>query len=273
MANVQRRTHGALAAVLSIAFALLVLVPISAAATNVQFVGNVGYSLVNDTAVLTADKVQNFASSSSGNLRMELWAFSKPYTGVQQVGYRLSQFSLGSLSAGNAFSNVNSGAIPYASPPDGTWVATIFLSEYSPTTSGDGYTYRDYVNLATPLVVGPPPLPPSTVTPHIGMWWNPGESGTGYSLDYKHGVLVVTIYSYKTNGESQWYLAAGPVSGTSFTASLDKYTGGQCISCTYTGRPAFAGNDGTITINFSSPTSATVLLPGGRVTYIQPQDF
>ena len=29
-----------------------------------------------------------------------------------------------------------------------------------------------------------------------------------------------------------------------FTATLDKYTGGQCISCPYTGRPTLAGNDG-----------------------------
>ena len=31
------------------------------------------------------------------------------------------------------------------------------------------------------------------------------------------------------------------------------------------------GNDGGMTITFTSPASATLQLPGGRVTQIQPQ--
>jgi hypothetical protein len=55
-----------------------------------------------------------------------------------------------------------------------------------------------------------------------------------------------------------------------FTATLDKYTGGQCISCGYMA-PALSGNDGTITITFTSPTTATADLPGGR--HIQIERF
>jgi hypothetical protein len=111
------------------------------------------------------------------------------------------------------------------------------------------------------------------VTPQVGLWWNPDESGSGYALDYKHGVLVVTIYSYKTDGSAQWYLSSGPVVDNVFTASLDKYTNGQCISCSYTGRPSGPTSEGTMTITFTSPSSATVRLPGGRVFQIQPQPF
>jgi hypothetical protein len=39
------------------------------------------------------------------------------------------------------------------------------------------------------------------------------------------------------------------------------------------GRRVTAFNDGVIGIEFSSPTYARMLLPGGRVTYIQPQAF
>ena len=52
-----------------------------------------------------------------------------------------------------------------------------------------------------------------------------------------------------------------------------KMFGGQCISCPYSGPPQEIGNDGDVTIQFSSPTSATMYLPGGRVTYIQPEAF
>ena len=103
-----------------------------------------------------------------------------------------------------------------------------------------------------------------------GVWWNPNESGSGLGLDYENGTLIVEVYSYLAGGSSQWYLAAGPLTNNVFTATLDKYTGGQCISCAYMA-PALAGNDGTITITFTSPTTATADLPGGR--HIQIQRF
>jgi hypothetical protein len=137
---------------------------------------------------------------------------------------------------------------------------------------GDILTTTDIANVAAYLaVVADPPLVPA-----VGLWWNPNESGSGYALDVKHGVLVVTIYSYdKATGNAQWYLAYNPLTnnGHSFNAPLGKYRGGQCISCAYTGSPTYTGDDGTIAIEFSSSTSATVTLPGGRTTNIQPQEF
>lgn len=108
-----------------------------------------------------------------------------------------------------------------------------------------------------------------------GQWWNSNESGSGYNIDIQNGVLVVTVFSYKPNGDSEWYLAAAALTngGRSFSATLDKYRNGQCISCAYPGRPGAAGNDGTITINFTSETTATLTLPGGRVTAITPYNF
>jgi hypothetical protein len=108
--------------------------------------------------------------------------------------------------------------------------------------------------------------------PQVGLWWNPAESGTGYAFDFKHGVLVVTVYSYTGSGQPIWYLASGPVIDNTFTSTLDKYQNGQCIACAY--RPAtINGNDGTIRIFFTSPTSATMTLPGGRTFPVVPQDF
>ncbi len=113
----------------------------------------------------------------------------------------------------------------------------------------------------------------SDVTPVVGLWWTPNESGSGYNIDVKNGVLVLTTFSYQQNGEPQWYISSGPLVNGSFSGKLNKTFGGQCISCPYTGPPSSAGDDGDVTINFSSPTFATMYLPGGRVTYIQPQAF
>lgn len=115
---------------------------------------------------------------------------------------------------------------------------------------------------------------PLAFTPMTGLWWNPNESGSGYNIQIQHGVLVATMYSYAASGDPMWYLIVGPLTnmgpGVGATGTLDKYRGGQCASCMYQ-MPSTMGNDGAMTITFSSPTAATIQLPGGRVTQIQPE--
>ena len=242
-------------------------------ASNVQFVGHVGYSYVGNTAVLTADKVQNFdVGGFSGTLQMELWAFASPYTGAATVGYKVAQYSLGQLSGGVFLAGISSGTIAFVPPPNGTWYFSMGLTEYIGTGVNNGYATRDYVNFPTPVVIGPGTPPPPAITPQIGNWSNPNELGSGYTFDFKHGVLVVVIFSYQTNGASQWYIASGPLTGYTFSGSLDKFVAGQCISCAFS-NPVAAGSDGTVSIVFSSSTSATMYLPGGRVIQISPTVF
>jgi hypothetical protein len=120
------------------------------------------------------------------------------------------------------------------------------------------------------ISVAPPP--PVAITPQLGLWWNPAESGSGYAIDFKHGVLVMTVYSYTQSGEPIWYLVAGSIVNNAATLTLDKYQGGQCISCAYRVNQ-FMGNDGVVTITITSTTSATLNLPGGRTVQIVPQAF
>jgi hypothetical protein len=111
--------------------------------------------------------------------------------------------------------------------------------------------------------------------PRTGHWNNPNEAGSGMNIDLQDGTFVVTIYSYATNGLAQWYIASGKGTNDNhnFTGSLDKARAGQCISCTTYVFPTSDGSDGTISISFASEVSATVNLPGGRVTQIQPFNF
>lgn len=107
----------------------------------------------------------------------------------------------------------------------------------------------------------PPPVVP--ITPQLGMWWNPSESGTGYMFDQSGSTLIITTYSYTPAGAPQWYLVVGQVSNNTFFGTLDKYINGQCISCAYR-NPSAEGNDGQMSITFTSPTTADMTLPGGR---------
>jgi len=255
---------------LVVALAVLVLVPVSAEADTDQcvLVGDANYSLAGGSAVLTADRVADFdpPPGTSGTLRIELWALTAPYKGSSASGYKLAQYTVGTLAAGASTYNVNSGSVPYAPPPDGTWTFVMLLTEYSGAMADDGYSVRDWRNFSTPVVIGSP------ISPQPGNWDNPAESGTGYSIDFRHGVLVVVFFSFQPGGANQWYIASGPLSGDTFHGTLSKFVDGQCITCTYT-FPTAAGDDGTVTIVFSSNTSATMYLPGGRVIPIQPLTF
>ena len=113
---------------------------------------------------------------------------------------------------------------------------------------------------------------PVAIVPRAGVWWNPNESGSGYIFDTRNGVLVITVFTYETGtGHSEWYLSSGPLTdnGTKYVGTLDKYRNGQCISCAYV-LPTQTGNDGQISVTFTSATSATLSLPGNRVTNIVP---
>lgn len=107
-----------------------------------------------------------------------------------------------------------------------------------------------------------------------GHWWNAAESGRGFNIDIQNGVLVVTIFNYEADGDSEWYISSGSLTngGRNFSGTLDKYRNGQCISCAYKA-PTGLGNDGAISISFTSETTAVLTLPGGRTTQIVPYDF
>ena len=189
-------------AIISIAFALLVFAPISAEATDVRFGGNVGYSYVGNVVALTADRVTNFATGgTSGTLRMELWALPAPYSGSGNfVGYKLAQYSLGQLSGGFQFSNVNSGNVAFLYPPNGTWNLVMFLTEYTAGALNDGYTARDYRNFTNLLVVGPQPDTQAPTVP-TGLTATP-VSSSAIDLNWAASFdnVGVTLYRIFLNG-------------------------------------------------------------------------
>ena len=115
--------------------------------------------------------------------------------------------------------------------------STVIYTPFSGQSGTDTWTYQGKgsqgnttIRTASVSIAGGSGAP---IVPLPGVWLNPAESGSGFGLDYKDGTLIVEAYSYLPAGGSQWYLAAGPVVNNVFTATLDKYTGGQCISCAY----------------------------------------
>ena len=247
---------------------------------DIRMSGSVSYTHTDTTAVLGIDRIQNnsVANGISGGVRLQLWALRAPFSGLGEVGYEqgghlMAQYDLGPLMPNRYFASVNTGPIPFTPPPPGSWYVTMLVTDYrGGSFNASGFLATDYRNFPVESFsqssIAAKAAP--ALMPKVGLWWNPAESGSGYGIDYTGGTLVVTVYSYKPNGDPQWYLAVGPLDGGTMSATLDKYRNGQCIGCAYAGSPADAGNDGAIGITFHSSTSATVTLPGGRVASIQP---
>jgi hypothetical protein len=109
-------------------------------------------------------------------------------------------------------------------------------------------------------------------SPASGMWWNPAESGRGYNIDVQNGTMVVTAYVYTSSGTATWFLAAGPYDNatSTFTTSLNAFSGGQCFGCSYSNPTSMGG--GPLSIVFTSPETATMTFPGGS-TQIQHEIY
>lgn len=215
-----------------------------------------------------------------GFQNMEMWQ-----TGVMGSGSMMG--------AQNYMSTYQADALETVTTPAGTFANALHVHEqrgsgyvrdvwYAPGVGmvkiQDGTSTALLTGYTIPGAVAQPGggAAPLAFTPATGLWWNPNESGTGYNIEVYHGVMVVTMYSYGAGGDPLWYLVVGNLGnaggGVAATGTLDKYRGGQCASCMYQ-IPTTMGNDGGMTITFTSPITATVQLPGGRVTAIQPEAF
>lgn len=123
---------------------------------------------------LKAGSICNHGSQPfSATLRVELWAFSQPYTGgAVSGGYRLTNANvMTGLAQNQCYSNYDSlTAYPSTTPPSGTYYPVLFLSEYENASGNDGFVYDDYA------------LVPSTVSVSNGVI-TVGAAPTGCTAD------------------------------------------------------------------------------------------
>lgn len=96
-----------------------------------------------------------------------------------------------------------------------------------------------------------------------GIYYSSAEPGRGYSIEQQGGQMTLIFYVYDTSGGPVWYYATGgyTLNGTGYptmTAAIGRYTGGQCLGCTFSNPTGT--NVGTVTVAFSSAQRATLTL-------------
>lgn len=104
----------------------------------------------------------------------------------------------------------------------------------------------------------------AVIAPQTGWWWNPSESGRGFFIEKQGNNIFMAGYLYDTDGRATWGTAQGAMNGASFTAPISVFGGGQTLTGNYVA-PTALPSPGSISITFTSDTTATMTWPGGTV--------
>lgn len=109
-------------------------------------------------------------------------------------------------------------------------------------------------------------LPPGTVRPDTGIWWNPAEPGRGFVLEYGQGVVAVSTFLYADDGRPDWATTAIRYDGAvpRIEGPLAAFRDGQSLSAPWREAQA-APSPGTVSIRFDAPARATLSWPGGTL--------
>lgn len=112
----------------------------------------------------------------------------------------------------------------------------------------------------------------SVSAPKSGGWWNPSESGRGYSFAVSGNTLVFYTYIFELDGRATWYGGAlAKQSDGSYSGQLQEYFGGQSLTGTYKS-PSVTRNATNANVTCSTVKSCTLTWAGGVVP-IQWFDF
>ncbi len=117
------------------------------------------------------------------------------------------------------------------------------------------------------------------VEPYNGVWYNPQQSGSGYSIEVHKGKVFGIYYGYDTEGKPLWLtfvadLVASDEAGIMWTldAELTKMQNGNCLNCEYQA-PEVADFQSSIHIDFKQINYASVSVNSGAVQNMIPIDY
>ena len=96
--------------------------------------------------------------------------------------------------------------------------------------------------------------------PMTGWWWNPAESGRGFSVELQGDHMFIGAYMYDAAGNPVWYVADAMMqSPTVFRGPLLQFANGQTMGGSYRA-PSSPVTAGSITVEFIDADRATVTL-------------
>jgi hypothetical protein len=252
--NLISQTHArtVFALTLAVVFALNLV-----SAAPVKLMGPLSWEINGGSITITAKSVNNTGAAMSGDLRLEVWAFTSLYKGQSLSGYRLGSYDLGQLAGKHQFApiDVTMAYNPPAYVNNDAYYTTIFQYEYK----NNAWVVDSYYSFN------------STVPLDSGYEGGLSMGATGSKIRY-NGLISYDIFgsevtlgaatiengnaNYKISGTLKMQLWATTTPYTSGTINgyvLGEYTIGQLGHGNH-----FFNVDNTV--GFSSPPSGTYYL-------------
>jgi hypothetical protein len=94
--------------------------------------------------------------------------------------------------------------------------------------------------------------------PFSGWWWNPDESGSGYSVELQGNNLFLVGFMYDDGGRPVWYYSAGPMTDpTTYQGDVLQFANGQIMGGPYH-PPGPPTKVATLDIEFTATNAATL---------------
>lgn len=113
------------------------------------------------------------------------------------------------------------------------------------------FTARKFSTVA-PAVTG--------LQPETGIYWNPDQSGRGYTLEMIGNSASLTMFHYDNQGEPTWHLVVAPLYSGAFSGGFLRYGGGQTLDGPYRA-PLLPQLDGALAASVQQPCTASIWLP------------
>lgn len=141
----------------------------------------------------------------------------------------------------------------YAPPGDANIVGTLSVS-FSDDTHGT-ITWPGGTVAIERQIFGGTDAP---FQPFSGWWWNPDESGSGYSVELQGNNLFLVGFMYDDGGRPVWYYSAGPMTDpTTYQGDVLQFANGQIMGGPYH-PPGLPTKVATLDIEFTATNAATL---------------
>src|SRR5579862_3555570 len=95
--------------------------------------------------------------------------------------------------------------------------------------------------------------------PLSGWWWNPDESGSGFSVEVQGNNIFIVGFMYDDSGRPVWYYSAGAMmtDPTTYHGDVLQFANGQTLGGPYH-PPGVPTRVGTLDIEFTAANAATL---------------
>lgn len=196
--------------------------------------------------------VASYLYDSGGN---PIWYVTGPgSTGTNNLSGSLGGYRGGQTLTGS-----------YKSPTGPTASGNFSITFQSPTQGTISWPGGSVPINRYEIASGSLSAPTPSFKPETGWWWNANEGGRGFSIEIQGDNIFVAGFMYDGAGNPIWYVSGGKMTNANYyEGTWQQCAGGMAMSGPF--RPTACNNlsGGSIAINFSSTTNATLRLPDGR---------